>query len=496
MNTVRKISHRIPPPRQTRGHCRTAILALALVVLPGIKPCFGAPQPLSDLNATPLPQLRVSDNHRFLSTAAGQPFFWLADTAWQLIHDLDEAEMRRYFAERRDQGFTVIQTVVLAEHRFDQPNAFGHFPIEPQRPDKPLVKDGPDNDYWDDVERALRLAAEYGLYVGLLPTWGRYVTSNWQNGLVDGFFNAAHAGAYGRFIGARFRDHSNLVWILGGDRAAPTDAARAVWRAMAHGIAIGVSGTADHANVLMTYHTSGPGSTAWFLNDEPWLDFHALQSGHGRWAMNWLLVEHAFTIKPTLPVIDLESSYPGFRHGRPPTIATDDDARRAAYWAVFAGAAGHTYGHHSIWQMHSPKYPGVAGPKEFWHDALNAPSARQMGYLRKLIELHPFLTQKPDPSLLAFEQTLPWEMCLALRGDGFAMIYTPTGRTLDVNLGKLPGGKIKVTWFNPRTSESTALGEFENKGRRTFDPLGEAAPGNDWVLLMKSLLPPNHQRSQ
>jgi hypothetical protein len=38
----------------------------------------------------------------------------------------------------------------------------------------------------------------------------------------------------------------------------------------------------------MTYHTSGPGSTAWFLNDEPWMDFHALQSGHGRWALNWM----------------------------------------------------------------------------------------------------------------------------------------------------------------------------------------------------------------
>jgi hypothetical protein len=93
--------------------------------------------------------LRVSDNHRFLVTAEGKPFFWLADTAWQLIHDLDEAEMRRYFADRREKGFTVVQTVVLAEHRFERPNAFGHLPIEPRRPDRPLVKDGPNNDYWD-----------------------------------------------------------------------------------------------------------------------------------------------------------------------------------------------------------------------------------------------------------------------------------------------------------------------------------------------------------
>lgn len=441
------------------------------------------------LDAAPLERLRVSDNHRFFVTAGGQPFFWLADTAWQLIHDLDEAEMRRYFADRRDKGFTVIQTVVLAEHRFDQRNAFGHQPIEPGRPDRPIVKDGPDNDYWDDVERVLRLAEAHGLYVGLLPTWGKYVTSDWQSGLVDGFFTVANAEAYGRFIGGRFKAHANIVWILGGDRAAPTEAARAIWRALARGIAVGVHGAEDYSKVLMTYHTSGPGSSAWFLNDEPWLDFHALQSGHGRWALNWMMVEHASTMKPILPVIDLESSYPGFRHGRPPTTATEDDARRAAYWAVFAGAAGHTYGHNSIWQMHSPKYPGVAAPKEYWYDALGAPSALQMGHLRKMIESRPFVTQRPDLSLLAFEQTKPWEMCLALRGEGYALVYTPTGRTLDIQLAKVASTKVEASWFDPRTGATTLIGKIESGGHRTFDPPGAEQPGNDWVLVLDSTPP-------
>lgn len=248
---------------------------------------------------------------------------------------------------------------------------------------------------------------------------------------------------------------------------------------------IGVSGTEDYSKVLMTYHTSGPESTAWFLNKEQWLDFHGLQSGHGRWALNWMMVEHAYTMKPTMPVIDLETSYPGFRHGRPPTVATDDDARRAAYWAVFAGAAGHTYGHHSIWQMHSPKHPGMANPKEYWYDALDAPSAIQMGYLRKLIESRPFLTQKPDLSLLAFEQTKPWEMCLALRGDGYAMVYTPTGRLLGIQMDKLPGTRVRASWFDPRTGKTSVIGEFENRGQRTFDPPGDEAMGNDWVLVLE-----------
>jgi inosine-uridine nucleoside N-ribohydrolase len=448
------------------------------------------PKPAAAASALPAapPGLRVSDNRRFLVTAEGKPFFWLADTAWQLIHDLNAEETRRYFADRRDKGFTVIQTVALAEVRSDLPNAQGHMPIEPKRPDRPIVKEGPDNDYWDDVDRVLRLAKEHGLHIALLPTWGKWVTSDWQNGLVNGFFTVANAEAYGRFLGERFRAQDNIVWILGGDKAAPTDESRAIWRAMARGIAIGRTGREDYSQVLMSYHTSGPGSTAWFLNNEPWMDFHALQSGHGRWAMNWMMVEHAYTMKPTLPVIDLETSYPGFRHGRPLTVATDDDARRAAWWAVFAGAAGHTYGHHSIWQMHSPKYPGLAGPKEYWYDALDAPSAAQLGHLRKLIESRAFLTQRPDLSLLAFEQTKPWEMCLALRGEGYALLYTPTGRKLDVHLDKLGFPKASASWFDPRTGATTPIAVVEKKTRHTFDPPGEEAPGNDWVLVLEKEL--------
>jgi hypothetical protein len=127
-----------------------------------------------------------------------------------------------------------------------------------------------------------------------------------------------------------------------------------------------------------------------------------------------------------------------------------------------------------------------AETRRYLADRRDAPSARQMGYLRKLIEARPFLTQRPDLSLLAFEQERPWEMCLALRGDGYVLVYTPTGRTLEVQLGKLSGAKVKASWFNPRTGATTAIGELENKGRRSFDPPGEEQSGNDWVLALES----------
>ena len=55
--------------------------------------------------------LQVSGNDRYLVTQDGDPFFWLGDTAWLLIHILNREEQDKYLADRSAKGFTVIQAV-------------------------------------------------------------------------------------------------------------------------------------------------------------------------------------------------------------------------------------------------------------------------------------------------------------------------------------------------------------------------------------------------
>src|SRR5664279_1799716 len=62
-----------------------------------------------------LPAVQVNANGHSLQTADGRPFFWLGDTAWMLIHWTTREECSYYLNARARQGFTVIQTVVLAE---------------------------------------------------------------------------------------------------------------------------------------------------------------------------------------------------------------------------------------------------------------------------------------------------------------------------------------------------------------------------------------------
>lgn len=56
-------------------------------------------------------QLKISDNHKYLITKEGKPFFWLGDTAWELFHRLSREEADTYLKDRAAKGFTVIQAV-------------------------------------------------------------------------------------------------------------------------------------------------------------------------------------------------------------------------------------------------------------------------------------------------------------------------------------------------------------------------------------------------
>jgi len=83
--------------------------------------------------------LQVSDNHRYLVTENGDPFFWLGDTGWEMLHRLDREEMVHYMRNRAGKGFTVIQAVILSEiDGLTFPNMEGNLPFEDFDPERPM----------------------------------------------------------------------------------------------------------------------------------------------------------------------------------------------------------------------------------------------------------------------------------------------------------------------------------------------------------------------
>ena len=436
-----------------------------------------------------LPRLKVSDNQRFLQTADGKPFFYLADTAWELLHRLDRKQAVEYLNKRAAQGYTAIQAVALAElDGVTDPNPYGDLPLVNEDPAKPATTPGvnPNDktayDYWDHVDYIVDQANARGLYIALLPSWGRWVNSDGRSDRA--LLTPANAQTYGEFLGKRYAK-KGIIWVLGGDRT-PTNV-EATWRALAKGIAIGVSGKEDYNAVLMTFHPRGGQTSSTQFHNDPWLDFNMQQTGHGlaEKVMSWAKIGADYNLQPTKPVIDGEPLYedhPLAFRAREFGYSFDAHIRQRAYWSVFAGSAGHTYGNHSVWQMYAAGRRPINGPLLYWHEAIHRPGADQMRHLRTLIESRPYFSRVPDQALVS-DALDGNDQIAATRGDGYAFIYSAQGRKFTANLTKVAAGKIRATWFNPRTGTSTEIDTAEALPAREFTCPSEGF-GSDWVLIL------------
>ncbi|MEO5977409.1 MAG: glycoside hydrolase family 140 protein [Chryseolinea sp.] len=435
--------------------------------------------------ATPLinplyAQLKVSENKRFLATSDGKPFFWLGDTAWELFHRLNREEVDKYLKNRADKGFTVIQAVALAElDGLHDPNPYGETPLENDDPTKPREA------YFQHVDYIIKKAEQLGLYIALLPTWGDKVFSD-KWGVGPEIFNAENAKVYGKWIANRYKNQKNIIWVLGGDRNPRDDKDVALWRAMAEGIVEGVGGQ-DKA--LMTYHPQpnemqDGGSSKWFHNDA-WLDFNMFQTGHCRENNIWDRLSVVYNLKPVKPVLDGETIYedhPVCFNATDLGTSSAYDVRKHAWIDVFAGAFGHTYGCHDIWQMYAPNRTPLNGPHFPWYIAIDLPGAGQMKYLRYLIESRPMFDRVPDQSLIT-DALGTNDRIQVTRGKDYIFVYSTEGKKFALNTSKISGNTIQTYWLNPRNGEVKSGEKSAKKSQQEFVP-PTSGYGQDWVLIV------------
>jgi hypothetical protein len=469
-----------------------------------------------------LERLRVSECGRFLVTESGEPFFWLGDTCWHMFGKSvsEDAEnqpaVRVYFANRAKKGFTVIQSVIVRTPiGGTQANAYGHLPFEDGDFSRPRIGPGPNDDYWDHVDRVMAEAKRHGLYMAALPIWLEEIPVGHPMEK-----DPSIAYRYGHFLGSRYREEPHIIWVMGGDaytkgRNVDVPSRLAMVRAMAEGIADGVTGVdqfdgqADWSKTLMSFHPPGGGrSSGEWLHEEDWLDFNMIQTTTRFRFANWQTVLREYSRTPPKPVLDAEVAYEGslsLRKEEPQDIRIRPwDVRRAAYWAVFAGACGHTYGHRSFigWIRKGETYRyGAHIP---WYESLDAPGAFQVGYLRRLIESRPFFTRIPDQSVLVDDHGTGDAHLQATRCSegGYLMVYSPQGAPIHVRTDKLRGPRFRAWWFNPRTGTAEHIGgprhEFQGEVLKFSCPSsGEEA---DWVLVLDSseydFPPPGSSRLQ
>lgn len=437
---------------------------------------------------TGLPLLKVSENGRFFQQEDGKPFFWLGDTGWLLFSKLTREEAATYLDNRAEKGFNVIQVMVL--HVLNAKNIYGDSAIIGENVAKPMVTEGASfadslqYDFWDHMDYVIDLAADRGIYMALVPVWGGNVKS--------GKVSREDASTYAKWLANRYKDKSNIIWLNGGDTYGSDSTA--TWNNIGNGI------NDTDPNHLITFHPRGRcSSTDWFHN-EAWLDFNMVQSGHrrvdqddterGYGQNNYKYMQDDYAFSPAKPTIDGEPSYEGIPQGLHDTTQpywNDDDVRRYAYWSVFAGAFGYTYGSSAVMQFYNDKDKEPAyGAKSYWTVAMNDSGACQMKYVKELMLSRSYLTRVPYQQLLAANGEA-YAYKVATKGSDYAFIYTYIGDEISVKMDEFHTSEVNASWFNPRNGKITEIGRVSNFGVEKFDAPGETAEGNDWVLILDEI---------
>jgi hypothetical protein len=444
------------------------------------------------------PPVRVSENHRFFVTQDGTPFFYLADTEWAMFH-MTREDIDVYLKDRAGKKFNVIQAVAGNMGGLDRPNPYGATTFVKG------TKAEPNEEYFKNVDYAVNKANSLGLYVAIVPIWGKeYVNEK------ESVLDKTSAFAYGKFLGSRYRD-KRVMFILGGDWY--PDKTEDLWRAMAAGIAEG-----DGGAHLKTYHPTGIQSSGNWFHKDAWLDFNMIQSRHMVLNRTYDVIARDWDREPPKPVVEGESVYEGivdnliaYAPGVP--IIQAHDVRRAAYCAVFAGAAGYAYGSQGVWSYSSPtpnappradkKGSGYGLPSISFQEAMQRPAGTQMQYLRALIESRPMLTRIPDQFLIVDDPFSTTDRIQACRSSdlSYIFVYTSSGKPVRVRLrdkihDNLSGKAYKAWWYDPRKGTSTLIGQFprtepgdrpadvrRNDISREFTPPSSGS-GNDWVLVL------------
>ncbi len=316
-------------------------------------------------------RLKVSDEGRYLKHEDGTPFFWLGDTGWLMPEKLTREEVTFYLDHCAKAGFNVVQIQVV--NGVPAVNAYGCL-SHPNGYDFSQVDADGRNGYWGHMDYIVEEAGKRGIYIGMVCIWGGLV----KNGLM----NVRQARAYGAFLAERYGKAPNIIWFMGGDIAGNIHPE--VWHTLARTIK-----AADKEH-LMTYHPFGRNTSAQWFHQAEWLDFNMFQSGHRRYGQrkpgevypvtgdyeeedNWRYVEKTLSYSPQKPCIDGEPIYehiPQGLHDGSKGYWTADDCRRYAYWSVFAGAFGHTYGHNAVMQMHRPGDVAAYDVRQYWFEGV------------------------------------------------------------------------------------------------------------------------------
>jgi hypothetical protein len=488
----------------------------------------------------------VQVHGRYLADSTGAPWIMVGDNsgynilAYETMPNIDN-----YFADRAAQGFnTVWMNVILGTGS--------------QTPASAVLSDGtppftspssgtdlnynfatPNPAYWAQIDALVAHAASHGLVIALLPFetglsnvaypppqdcsadagTGWLTAARAQNTIQGGSVTSNQAMYnYGVFLGNRYKNSSNVMWVLGYDFQTNTciTGAGANDSLLVENLLAGIKSVdpnhivSEELNFWFSYSTEN-------ATLSPHMSANAVYSYGGIYdevlraynnaAIPVFLIEGNWEFENDT---DNLSPWPARHNDLPcgaPTVAPPcPTMNNAAYaqvmrlqwwWTMTSGGAGFFYGN-----PYGSNIKGVI-PGSWWPGpGIDTPAIRQLSYVTNFFAGILWQSMVPDQThevVTAGYGTYcgSTPACLNQLSNNYAttawnpngtlaVIYNPQGNALTVNMAKF-AGPVTAHWYDPTNGTYTAISgsPLTNSGSQSFSIPGTNSVGlEDWVLLL------------
>jgi hypothetical protein len=421
----------------------------------------------------PVFPLKASADNRILVDQNNVPFLMVGDAPQAMVGNLSVRDAGYFIADRAQYGINALWVNLLCDS-YTACNADGTTfdGIAPFTTPGDLSTPNPV--YFDRAAAMLKLAAVQGMVVLLDPA----ETGGWLSVLQAN--GVQKARAYGRFLGRRFRDFPNIIWMSGNDFQSwqnPSD------DAVVSAVAKGIQDTdLSHIHTIeLDYYVSAS------LDDRTWrpiVGLDAVYTYRPTYAKE--LSEYRRTqFKPTFLV---EANYE-FEHNGGTDGGSTQNLRRQEYWTALSGTTGQLYGSHYSWTLTGD-----------WKNNLDTVGIQQLSWMNQLFAARDWHDLVPDRDHQVLTHgfghfsksdsiTTDTYATAAATPDGrLGMAYLPSIRKVTIDMSKF-SGPVTTRWFDPTNNSFTTIvgSPFQNSGDKHFTPPGNNSAGDgDWVLVLEA----------
>jgi len=425
------------------------------------------------LPAGPAFPLKAGSTNRYLADQNNVPFLMVGDAPQALIGNLSESDADVFMANRAKYGVNALWINLLCDSytacNSDGTTFDGIAPFT-----TPGDLSTPNPAYFDRAADMLNIAASYGMVVLLDPA----ETGGWL-GVLEGN-GTKKARDYGRFLGTRFKDFPNIIWMSGNDFQS--------WRnkydnAVVTAVAKGIGDTdPNHIQTAeLDYYVSAT------LDDPRFRPLAALDAVY-TYRPTYAKELDEYRRKDFAPTFLVEANYE-FEHNGGTDGGSTQNLRRQEYWTALSGTTGQLYGSAYSWRLDGD-----------WKNNLDTVGIQQLAYMKGLFASRPWYEFVPDYKhkvLTAGYGTYSEDDSIttdtyataARASDGsMVLAYLPEIREVTIKMSAL-SGPVTARWFDPTSNSFTNISgsPFPNSGKHKFDPPGKNTGGDgDWVLVLEA----------